>query len=106
VAVVPAVRAVASMRVVADVRLVPFVATMRVCRRGLSVPVMMTVMSGMVLCRHISLLGLVAYIQIRTPSASRAPPVLSPAALAMSAVPKYLLCQTTPTYGANSRRTR
>jgi len=57
--------------------------------------------------RHVSLPpSPFAYIQSRTPTARRAPPVPSPAARAMSAVPKYLLCHTTPTYGANSRRTR
>ncbi len=108
--VVPGVRVSPRVRIVPGVRLARLVTTVRVHSRGRFVPVVMTVMFGMVLvvwsCRHTSLLGFPAYIQTRTPNASRAPPVLSPAARAMSAVPKYLLCQTTPTYGANSRRTR
>lgn len=91
------------MAVVARVGLVGGVSL--VCGVGL-----MAVMIRMVLvvrsCRHTSPLAFAVYIQTRTPNASRAPPVLSPAARAMSAVPKYLLCQTTPTYGASSRRTR
>jgi len=42
----------------------------------------------------------------RSPTTNRAPPVLSPFARAMSAVPKCFWCQTTPAYGANSRRIR